>query len=347
VKVNYGRYWWNPGTTLATNVNPNPTEWYQRRAWTDLNGNLLVDAGETGAVISSTGGITNVQISPDLKNTYTDEVAGWLEHELMDGFGLRTGVVYRRIGDVYQSNLANRPYSAFTVPVTVRDPGPDGVVGNGDDGAPIQAFNLDPTYLSRPTLRLLENVAGESEFWTYEITANKRLSKGWSLLASFSYRWNYDFDDSYFGNNLRTRDMPTNPNETINTDGGRYNFTTWGFHVNGTYEAPYGVRISPTLRHQSGQPYGRTILASLNYSSQRILTEPLNSRRQDNITIVDTRFEKALTLAGRKVAGFIDVYNMFNANPSQNINWGSGSTFQTPSNIVSPRIVRFGGKFDW
>jgi len=40
------------------------------------------------------------------------------------------------------------------------------------------------------------------------------------------------------------------------------------------------------------------------------------------------------------VAGFVDVFNVFNANPEQNINWSSGSSFLQPLAIVPPRIFR-------
>lgn len=49
----------------------------------------------------------------------------------------------------------------------------------------------------------------------------------------------------------------------------------------------------------------------------------------------------------RRAAAFIDVYNVLNANPAQNINWSSGSTFLRPLAIVPPRIVRLGARLDW
>ena len=68
----------------------------------------------------------------------------------------------------------------------------------------------------------------------------------------------------------------------------------------------------------------------------------------DNITILDMRVEKAFRIAGgRHVAGFIDVFNLLNANPEQNTSWSSGSSFLRPLSIVPPRIVRIGTKVDW
>jgi hypothetical protein len=47
------------------------------------------------------------------------------------------------------------------------------------------------------------------------------------------------------------------------------------------------------------------------------------------------------------VSLFADGYNLTNSNPASNINWGSGATFLLPVTIVSPRLARFGAKFDW
>ena len=70
----------------------------------------------------------------------------------------------------------------------------------------------------------------------------------------------------------------------------------------------------------------------------------------DNVTIADVRIEKEIRLAGtRRIAGFIDVLNLFNANPEQTTNWSSDTTntFLRPLSIVPPRIARLGMKFDW
>ena len=144
---------------------------------------------------------------------------------------------------------------------------------------------------------------------------------------------------------------PSTPNDLINTDNGRYNWSVYNVKINGSYDAPYRIRITPALRVQQGQAYGRTFLAGaahgVNYS-QRILTEPIDSQRQDNIVILDIRTEKYFNVAaGRRVGLFFDIYNLTNANAAQNINWGSGSTYRFPVTIIGPTIVRFGAKLDW
>jgi hypothetical protein len=90
-------------------------------------------------------------------------------------------------------------------------------------------------------------------------------------------------------------------------------------------------------------------MTSLNYgNSVRVLAEPIGTRRMDNTTILDARVEKGFDLSrGRRVAAFIDFFNIFNANPQQNTNWSSGPSFLQPLNIVAPRIARVGAKLEW
>jgi hypothetical protein len=138
------------------------------------------------------------------------------------------------------------------------------------------------------------------------------------------------------------------PNDLINAaSGGQYEFRTWSAKVHGTYEGPWEVMITPLLRHQSGQPFGRTFAATSSYGNVRVLAEPVGTRRMDNVTLLDVRVEKGFRVPGGcRVAGFVDVFNLLNANPEQNVSWSSGS-FLRPLTIVSPRIARIGAKLEW
>jgi hypothetical protein len=352
LKFNYGTFWWNPGTAISQDTNDNSPDWFEQYAWTDRNVNGVWDRGEEGVLIARRGGLGSAQLDPDLKEQSTKEVATFFEHELMPGFALHFGYVYRRIGNLNVLINANRPLSAYIVPATIRDPGPDGRLGSDDDGANIPGFNLNPANLALPVLNTRTNLPGTSEFHTLEYSATKRQSGRWSLAASGSIRLNRDNANTYFGNNLRAQQAPSTANDLINTDDGRYVFTTWTFKLNGSYRAKWDIVATPALRVQSGQPFGRTFLAGaangINYGSQRILTEPIDSRRQDNIVVLDLRVEKVMKLVrGMTVSGFFDIYNITNSDAASNITWGSGSSFLLPSTIIGPRIMRFGVKYDW
>ena len=352
IKANYAQYYWNPGTGLSSDTNNNPADWFRRYRWVDTNGNGLYNVGEEGVIIAQRGGAASSSLDPNIKNTRTDEISAWVEHELVPGLALAGGYVYRSIDNFRVLVNENRPLSAYNVPITIRDPGPDGVLNTADDGAGIPGFNLSAAALVTPVRNVTTNLPGKGQYQTIEFSVTKRQAGKWSLQGSVSQRWNKDHDNGYFGNNLRALTTPSTANDLINTDGGRYNFTMWTMKINGSYDAPYGIRITPALRFQQGQPFGRTFLAGaangINYGTQRILAESISSQRQDNIAIVDIRAEKFFRFsAGRRLGVFGDVYNLTNSDAAQNITWNSGSAYLQPVSIIGPTIMRFGIKLDF
>jgi hypothetical protein len=348
LKFNFGRYWWNP--SVLTGINPNKSPWYKRYRWTDSNSNGYWDPGEQyGAATFSQGGAAD-GINPNLKDTYTTELNVGVDREVMANLGVHTGFVYRGIRQRYTSYNQTWTFADFNVPVTIPDAGADGVIGNADDEQPIAGFNLTPSLVGKIS-NIFDNGPAQNDYYTWEISANRRKVGRWSLMASYTIRFNHDDANAFFGNTVRQNALPRNPNDLINTaSDGTYHYVTWTAKVNSVIDLPWGdVRVTPMIRHQSGQPFGRTILYSFNYGANiRVLAEPLDTRRQDPLTIVDIRAEKVFRLAGaRSVSLFLDVYNITNTNAEQNINWSSGSAFLRPSTIVPPRIGRLGAKFNW
>jgi hypothetical protein len=277
------------------------------------------------------------------------EVAVSIERELPANVGLRTSVVRRGERQHYMREDANRPFDAFTVPVTIRDPGGDGTLGSSDDGSLFQAYDLAPELVGRSPLNIVRNVPdADSAYWSWDVAATRRFAGRWSLVAGFEHTWSRDQASGYLGQSLRNDAYPLTPNDLINAaPDGQYRFRTWSAKVFGTYDGPWGVRLMPLLRHQSGQPYGRTFVTALSYGNVRILAEPIGTRRMDNVTLLDLRAERGFRLPqGRRVAGFIDVFNVLNGNPEQNASWSSGS-FLRPLTIVPPRIGRIGMKLEW
>ena len=102
------------------------------------------------------------------------------------------------------------------------------------------------------------------------------------------------------------------------------------------------------LRYQQGFPFGRTFASTLSYGSVRFLAEPFGTRRQDDILITDLRVEKGVNFASRRdLSVFFDLYNMFNQNPAQNLQWSSGTAYNRPLSVVPPRLARLGIKVNF
>jgi hypothetical protein len=106
--------------------------------------------------------------------------------------------------------------------------------------------------------------------------------------------------------------------------------------------------VTPFVRYQSGQSFARTFQTQLpNYGLVRVLAEPVGTRRQDNLTILDVHVERAFPVHTKRLTAFVEGFNMLNTNAEQNVNWSSGSMFLRPLSVIPPRIVRLGLRMDW
>ena len=234
----------------------------------------------------------------------------------------------------------NQPVDAYTEAVQVRDPGPDGRTGTSDDGPLITAYNLAANYLSLPVVNRTINLGSgaNTNYYTWEIAATRRMAGSWSLLASFDKTWAHE--GAIAAN--------ATPNLLINTVDGENRYTTWQAKLNATVTLPWNLRVTPILRHQSGTAFARTFSASLNYSSAvTIKAEPVGGERTPNLTLFDVRSEKVLRVAQTRFSAFFDLYNIFNSNDPQALTTTSGSAWMFPSAITPPRVARIGLKFNW
>jgi len=362
LKANWGRFAFNPGVNLADAVNPNTSTQYAVWTWNDLNGDRVYQDNEKvgSAPTLQFGGNVNTTIDPGLKNSYTDEASFFVERAVMNDFGVRAGYVWKKDNNGWQQLNDARPFSAFNVPVTVTDPGADGNLATTADNARLQLFNLDNP--ARGTSNRVQNIDGyEGTYRTMEFSANKRYSNRWSLNASFSYVWTEEFGNTFFSNRVTSLvqqfslfgSYPTNPNERTAND-----YTNWNSKVTATVDAGWGLRVTPVMKMQSGAPYGRyvnipgcsaTVVADcLNYGSQLTLVEPIGTRRQENVALLDFRVEKQLRFAQKARVGlFVDMFNVMNANTNVNISWLGSARFERATTVLNPRIVKFGAKFDW
>jgi hypothetical protein len=361
-KANWGRFAFNPGVNLADAVNPNTSTQYEVWTWNDLNGDrMFQDTERVGAAPTQKfGGAANTFIDDNLENSYTDEASFFVERAILQDLGVRVGYVWKKDFNGWQQMNDGRPNSAYNVPVTIADPGPDGSLATAGDNGTLNLLNLDDT--SRATRNVVRNVDGyEGDYRTFEISANKRYRDRWSMNASFSQTWTHEFHNTYFGNRFASVVQqsslfgvyPNNPNEFLEHD-----FSNWNAKFSGTIDAGWNLRVTPVLKVQSGAPYGRyisvpgcsatTTANCLNYGTQLVLVEPIGTRRQDAVTVFDFRVEKQLRFADRARAGlFFDVFNTFNSNTAVNMTWQSGNRFERATTVLGPRIAKFGVKFDW
>ena len=181
------------------------------------------------------------------------------------------------------------------------------------------------------------NLPQFSRYKTFETSINKRYGNRWSASLGGAYTWMNDFPNGY----------PQNPNQP-----GAEDRTVWNFKASGSYDAAFGIRLSPVLRHQSGVNFARTgtltFPAGVTATGTGIYLEPSNSNREDNITVFDVRAEKTVNVTDRaRFRLFLDIFNITNSHASETISRATGPGYLKPSAILAPVTARLGFRFLW
>ena len=176
---------------------------------------------------------------------------------------------------------------------------------------------------------------------------NKRYGNRWSGSAGFGYTMMHDF--------------PNGPQRTPNNPGVE-DRTLWNFKASASYDAAYGIRISPVVRHQSGANFARVITvtapaalgitaisncpSTANNCGSQAYAEPMDANREDNIWVFDVRAEKTLNFSSRvRLRLMFDAFNLANSHASETISRATGLSYLKPSAILAPRTARVGFRF--
>ncbi|HEX2456098.1 MAG TPA: carboxypeptidase regulatory-like domain-containing protein [Vicinamibacterales bacterium] len=342
VKASWGRYYHDPGTTISRDVNPLQTT-TSTFAWNDGNADRLFQPSELGSFVNSSGGVQN-RVDPDIQDPYTDNTDVWVERRLRSDLSARLGFIYKKANNNWDLVEQVRTAALFSEPRQFPDPGPDGLPDTADDQGSYTAFDIPAGVPIPASVKEWQTPADfDQSYKNIEVAVNKRMTHGWSLSSSFLFTWVHNLQNGH----------PDNPNEAINND---VRVTGWAFKVFGTYRAPWGLNISPIVRHQAGRPSGRYVLTNLQRVGNVFIAVEPSNYREDNRTILDTRVEKQLRLWNARSLGvFIDAFNVFNSNAAQAQDTVTGrrttviageridyQRFFRPLIVLPPRLFRFG-----
>jgi hypothetical protein len=350
IKANYGFFWHNPGAGVSSSANPNTATKSETYQWNDINGDRRWQPGEQGARTAQAleGAIG---IDPDIKAPYSHEASLWFERQLTGTMGARVGFVYKTEDDLIGTFTPNRSAlnGAFSASFPFTDIGPDGVSGTSDDQV-ITLTGIPSSLTSQfPTNQVVMNIPGEdgrfSRYKTIEASVNRRFSNRWSASIGGAHTWMRDFPETVANSYPTAVNLP-----------GAVDRSVWNFKVTGTYDGPWGIRISPVLRHQSGVNFARTISVpgsagnafGITFPAATIYADAANDNREDNIWVFDTRFEKTVDLVGRlRTRLFLDLFNITNSSASETITRTTGANYLRPANILAPATARLGFRLLW
>lgn len=326
----------SPFNTLT----PSLTTW----RWRDLNQDRMYQPGEVNfgpnspdfvsrALTFNAGAFANGVINPDEKQTKLDQFSVSLEHELMAHFAVRVTGMHTRNFNLRRVLNVDRPYSAFNIPITNPDPGPDGIVGTADDPGRTFTYYDYPAALAGQSFQNFMSVTppGQQQtFDTIEVSAERRLSNRWQFMAAYSATKS----DAPFA-----EESALDPNAEINTSNDTWE---WVGKSSASYAFPLGVTASMRYEHRSGAPQARNVLfrGGRQIPTLVVNVEPIGTQRLPNINLVDVRLEKTLRVQGtHRISLWLNVYNALNSNTVTAQNFRSGANYLRPTDFVSPRIA--------
>jgi hypothetical protein len=364
LKGSAARYYYvisTTGTPLDA-VNPNFT--YQATYnWNDANHDLVFQPGEqVGTPVITSG--TTTTVDPNFKRPYTDEYTVGVDRDLGQALKLSAVYTYRR--ERYQQGTIN-PTGAWATTLSSRfDAGPDGVANTPDD----RTFQFYDRLSTANATVVTNDPTSVQTYKGIEITATKRLSNRWQMLAGYTYArstWN-DF--------TLPNQNPPNPNFALNVNGpistGTLGSTAGQtgdrpnlLKVTGEYILPwYDVSIAGNFRSFSGIAYTRQVtgVRLTAGGTTSVNVEPAGSHRLDPLNTLDMRVVKPFRFNNRSLEASVDFYNVTNANTAWDVRTGSGTLtflqggnpngarnvlpqFGSPASVLAPRIIRFNVAF--
>jgi hypothetical protein len=342
LKASWGRYYHQFATGFPNFANQNGSL-FDTYDWTDLNGDRFFQNGEQGPILSRGIAAQNL-VDPDFIHPHTDEFTVGVEKEFARNLAASATYAHRWGRNLNDSTDIGIPFDAYT-PVNATDPGPDGTVGTGDDGAVFTVYNLIPAYRGR-NQRMLTNPEGFNlDSDSIELTLQKRFSDNWQGLVSYTWMDAETTTRGGAGDGDIANAFYDNPNNLINAEGAKpFWHRPHQFKLVGSYQLPKDFRVSGVMRAQSGTPYARTFtVGGLNQGTVTILAEKNGDSRLESVATADVTLGWTYrTERGVSIMPEFALFNIFNANDVTQVNTASGANFGRIINFIAPRVFRVG-----
>ena len=331
--------------------------------WRDLNGNKLFDPGEVNFDPNGPDFVSRrVEVgqalagavpNPNEKEPMSHEASVSIERQLIPNLAVRATAIYSRTTNTYRVQNNRRPYDSYSIPVTNRDPGPDGRLGTADDPGTSVTYWEYPTALRGNAFQqpmLINDPGSDSDYKSVEVAVSRRLVNRWMFMGSYSAtKLNVPYvantggvTDFTSGGGLTVLLATHDPNAEIFAANKTWE---WMARGSGAYLLPWEMQVSANFEHRSGDPWARQVsfTGGTTIPQIRLRVEPIGARRLPNLNILNMRVEKsARFFSGQKLAVQVNIYNVLNINDALGVTPLAGPNFLIPTAITPPRIAEVG-----
>ena len=319
--------------------------------WNDLNGDGWFEPGEQGALLARFGGPYS-SISPSLRRPYADEWNLGAEMPLPLSTLASIHLFRRDEKDRIAAIDTGVTPQDFT-PVTILDPGPDGIPGTFDDQQ-LTVYAQNPATLGHDQY-LLTNPPG---LRTLNSGVNAQLRTAWrGITVSASFVAEKSYGPTNPGNAIFENDpgvvgaLFSDPNTDINATGRAFTDRAFTGKIEALYRLPTrwgGVQISTVADYTDGLAFARMLLVTgLPQGPFLVATTPRGSpgggNRAEHVQNWNLRLSREWPLAFGRIAAAADLLNVTNADLAIQQADLTGPTFNSrlPIAIEPPRFMRF------
>ncbi len=329
IKASASKYMKNEGMGFTSLVNRMSLS-SSRRSWADLNGNGLAEDNELGPSTGFTGG-SNTTIDPGINRPYNWEYTASVQRELRPRLSASAAYFNRRLRDLYGVKNTLVTPGDYT-PVTIINP---------LTNQPMTVFNQNASTLGQVALVLSTRDELDTTYNGVEFKAEQRFTGGASLFGGATI-------GRARGSVRGSNDDLNNPNVLINSIGATGFDSTYQYKIAGSYPMPYGISVSGVLQVATGLPLSRvftvtrTQVPNLTQVTQGVDLVSAGEVRLPSHQLLDMRIAKTFSLAGSRLQGIADLYNLFNDNAAISQVTAVGPSLGQTSEIIQGRLLRLG-----
>jgi outer membrane receptor protein involved in Fe transport len=198
------------------------------------------------------------------------------------------------------------------------------------------------------------NVPGTARTYKgLEIKFTKRMSRNWSMIASYVYSKGEGIISTTYDDTWTTTRLYVEPNFTEFYRSGKLEHQRpHYFKLQGTYLAPWGFSISANFQYFSGDPFTRTLRSleaglSLYQGSATKNAEPRGSSETPSNYLLDLSIQKVFSLGFGSLTLIADAFNVFNSNKVTSYGALTEVNYMTTLAITPPRFLRLGVAFQF
>ncbi|MDD8025113.1 MAG: carboxypeptidase regulatory-like domain-containing protein [Acidobacteriota bacterium] len=367
---------------------PQYVEW----DWYDLNGDQMMDLPGTDEYVLVSAVTQDTALNPfsytdssgvthKIKAPRTDTFTASLEREFLRDFTVGAQFTLRNTSNLVSLIDTENGYDytardgngLIWLPMTVKEPGQDGLLGTSDD----QSLTVYGLRADRPApvYKYANIPEARQKYAAGILTLDKRLSHGWQMAASIvvsSFKGNLGADAAASYASTMTY---ASPNGLTNSYGPLWLDRPFQAKIMAGVELPYKFFLGAYFRYLSGAPYGRTLARvyfpdgfGARTAYVTVSAESLGVGREPAFSSLDLRLQRGFRVGkSGQLDLYLDVFNLLgssaliedndpagilrtaydaNGNPVS-ISYTASSTYGTLLSYYGVRTIRLGAKLNF